>query len=122
MSVTGKNFLRQSSTTAARAYPDDASSLTGYGTTSVNKLKGAKFSATIVPYCGAGGSFIVSYKRTKIINVEEDPDHPVGRGSPFPGVMRSIRLPWIQSGNVLIKCRAGKPEGNLSLSGIMTTK
>lgn len=45
------------------------------------KLKGAKESTTICPYCGVGCGLIVSTRDGKIINIEGDPDHPINQGS-----------------------------------------
>lgn len=45
------------------------------------KIKYAKESTTICPYCAVGCSQIVSVSNGKIINIEGDPDHPVNQGS-----------------------------------------
>ncbi len=45
------------------------------------KIKYAKESTTICPYCAVGCSEIVSVSNGKIINIEGDPDHPVNLGS-----------------------------------------
>ena len=45
------------------------------------KIKYAKESTTICPYCAVGCSQIVSVSKGKIINIEGDPDHPVNQGS-----------------------------------------
>lgn len=45
------------------------------------KIKYAKESTTICPYCAVGCSEIVSVSNGKIINIEGDPDHPINQGS-----------------------------------------
>jgi len=45
------------------------------------KIKYAKESTTICPYCAVGCGIIVSTRNGKVINTEGDPDHPVNQGS-----------------------------------------
>ncbi len=45
------------------------------------KIKYAKETTTICPYCGVGCGIIVSARNGKVINTEGDPDHPVNKGS-----------------------------------------
>ena len=45
------------------------------------KIKYAKESTTICPYCGVGCSEIVSVSNGRVINIEGDPDHPINQGS-----------------------------------------
>lgn len=49
----------------------------------INKLKNAKQSTTICPYCGVGCGLICSTDTAdgKIINIEGDPDHPINEGA-----------------------------------------
>jgi formate dehydrogenase major subunit len=58
----------------AKAYADEVR---------VNKLKTAKQSTTICPYCAVGCGIICSTdtKAGKIINTEGDPDHPINQGA-----------------------------------------
>lgn len=58
----------------AKAYADDIK---------VNKLKSARQTTTICPYCAVGCGIICSadIKAGKIINTEGDPDHPTNEGS-----------------------------------------
>jgi len=79
MPVTRRNFLKLSGATAAGAFLGGTSFLTGCKPT--DKLKGARETTTICPYCGVGCSLIVSAKDGNIINIEGDPDHPINRGS-----------------------------------------
>lgn len=45
------------------------------------KIKYAKETTTICPYCGVGCGGIVSVENGKVINIEGDPDHPINEGS-----------------------------------------
>lgn len=45
------------------------------------KIRYAKETTTICPYCAVGCGIIVSARDGKVINTEGDPDHPVNRGS-----------------------------------------
>lgn len=45
------------------------------------KLKYAKETTTICPYCGVGCGIIVAAQDGKVINTEGDPDHPINEGS-----------------------------------------
>lgn len=45
------------------------------------KIKYAKETTTICPYCAVGCGIIVSAKDGRIINIEGDPDHPINQGS-----------------------------------------
>ncbi len=58
----------------AKAYADELK---------IKKLKSAKQSTTICPYCAVGCGLICSTdtKEGKIINIEGDPDHPISEGA-----------------------------------------
>lgn len=45
------------------------------------RIRYAKQSTTICPYCGCGCGEIVSVSHGRVINIEGDPDHPVNRGA-----------------------------------------
>jgi formate dehydrogenase major subunit len=45
------------------------------------KIKYAKETTTICPYCSVGCSIIVSSRDGKVINTEGDPDSPINKGS-----------------------------------------
>jgi formate dehydrogenase major subunit len=49
----------------------------------IDKIKTAKQSTTICPYCAVGCGLICSTdtKEKKIINIEGDPDHPINEGA-----------------------------------------
>ncbi len=58
----------------AKAYADEVKA---------TKMKGAKPSTTICPYCGVGCGLVCSTdtKSGQIINIEGDPDHPINEGA-----------------------------------------
>jgi len=45
------------------------------------RIKGAKQTTTICPYCSVGCGIIVHTKDGKVINTEGDPDHPINEGT-----------------------------------------
>jgi len=45
------------------------------------KIKYAKETTTVCPYCSVGCSIIVSVRDGKVINTEGDPDSPINKGS-----------------------------------------
>ena len=45
------------------------------------RIRYARQTTTICPYCGCGCGQIISARDGKVINVEGDPDHPVNEGS-----------------------------------------
>lgn len=45
------------------------------------RIRYARQSTTICPYCGCGCGLIVSARNGRVINTEGDPDHPVNEGS-----------------------------------------
>lgn len=46
-----------------------------------SRIRYAKSTTTICPYCGCGCGQIVSVSKGKVVNVEGDPDHPINQGS-----------------------------------------
>lgn len=58
----------------AKAYADEAK---------MKKMKSAKNTTSICPYCSVGCGLIVSVDpgSGKVINIEGDPDHPISEGS-----------------------------------------
>jgi len=45
------------------------------------KIKEAKMSTTICPYCAVGCGIIVHARKGKVVNTEGDPDHPINQGA-----------------------------------------
>jgi formate dehydrogenase major subunit len=80
MGVSRRDFLKLSGGTVvvatlgvnldpAKAYAKDL------------RIKNAKQTTTICPYCSVGCGIIVHAENGKIINTEGDPDHPINEGS-----------------------------------------
>ena len=83
MAMTRRTFLKVSGGTTGAA-------LTGiFGVKSVEarakdlrlRIRYAKQSTTICPYCGVGCGQIVSASKGKVVNIEGDPDHPINEGA-----------------------------------------
>lgn len=45
------------------------------------KIKYARETTTICPYCAVGCGIIVAARNGKVVNTEGDPDHPINKGS-----------------------------------------
>jgi len=45
------------------------------------RIKGAKETRTICPYCSVGCGILVYTKDGKVVNTEGDPDHPINEGT-----------------------------------------
>jgi formate dehydrogenase major subunit len=80
MGVSRRDFLKLSGSAAlvaslgvnldpAKAYAKDL------------RIKNAKQSTTVCPYCSVGCGIIVYAENGKIINTEGDPDHPISEGT-----------------------------------------
>ena len=82
MGISRRDFLKYSgstaivSTVANGLTPGEASA-----NERDNRLKGAKVSTTICPYCAVGCGMQAHTKNGKIINIEGDPDHPINQGT-----------------------------------------
>ena len=48
------------------------------------KIKGAKETKTVCPYCSVGCGIIVHTKDGKVVNTEGDPEHPINEGTLCP--------------------------------------
>ena len=48
------------------------------------RIKGAKETTTICPYCSVGCGIIVHTKDGKVVNTEGDPEHPISEGTLCP--------------------------------------
>lgn len=49
-----------------------------------SKIKGAKETKTICPYCSVGCGIVVHTKDGKLVNAEGDPEHPINEGTLCP--------------------------------------
>jgi formate dehydrogenase major subunit len=88
MSMTRREFLAISSALGAglalSSFGIDLGPANAYAADiKANKLKSAKQTATICPYCAVGCGIICSVDTIagSIINTEGDPDHPINEGS-----------------------------------------
>lgn len=82
MRVTRRDFLKLSGVTAASA----ALSQLGFAAVAEAKVRDfkireAKVSPTICPYCGVGCGQLVYVRDGKVVQVEGDPDNPQNMGS-----------------------------------------
>ena len=80
MQVTRKKILQLSGITAAGTFFGGISFLNSCKTKPL-KLKGAKETTTICPFCAVGCGLVVAVRDGRIINIEGDPDHPINKGS-----------------------------------------
>lgn len=82
MSLSRRDFLKLSggaavvSAVSVEAVPKDAPA-----EVPAARLKGAKETKTICPYCSVGCGMIAHTKDGKLINAEGDPDHPISEGT-----------------------------------------
>jgi len=83
MSLSRRDFLKLSGGTAVAGAvagnvlkPEDASAAVKEA-----RIKGAKETTTICPYCSVGCGIIAHTKDGKLINAEGDPNHPVNEGT-----------------------------------------
>jgi len=72
LKLSGGTLLVSSLTTEARAEEQKARTL---------RIKGAKETATICPFCSVGCGIIAQTKDGKVVNTEGDPDHPINEGT-----------------------------------------
>jgi formate dehydrogenase major subunit len=81
MGVSRRDFLKISGTAAV------ASTVVGLSPQEVeanqreNRLKGAKVTTSICPYCAVGCGMLVHTKNKKVISIDGDPEHPISRGT-----------------------------------------
>lgn len=81
--ITRRSFLKVSGATAAGmalgSLGFDLSPVAAYAQTL--RIREAKETTTICPYCAVGCGIIVHTRDGKIINTEGDPDHPINEGA-----------------------------------------
>jgi formate dehydrogenase major subunit len=82
MGVSRRDFLKISGSTlllgplAAPASADEQ--------VRESKIKGAKETRTVCPYCSVGCGIIVYTKDGKLVSIEGDPEHPINEGTLCP--------------------------------------
>jgi len=84
MSLSRRDFLKLTGGTAVAGTavgtalkPDEASAVEFRE----SRIKGAKETTTICPYCSVGCGILVHTKDGKVINTEGDPNHPINEGT-----------------------------------------
>ncbi len=83
MVMTRREFLRVSSVTmgATLIAPFAMRSAEAKADELHSRIRYAKQTTTICPYCAVGCGQIVSTNDGRVINIEGDPDHPISEGS-----------------------------------------
>jgi formate dehydrogenase major subunit len=83
MSISRRDFLKISGGTAVAGVlaAESPSPAEASPADTALRIKGAKKTTTICPYCSVGCGIIVHTKDGKVINTEGDPDHPVNEGT-----------------------------------------
>ena len=81
MDLTRRGFLKVSGVVTSAAILGRFGCASPGATAGELRIKYAKESTTICPYCAVGCGIIVSAKDGKVINTEGDPDHPINQGS-----------------------------------------
>jgi formate dehydrogenase major subunit len=82
MALSRRDFLKLSggaavAGTVAAGIPTDEA----FAETQEPRIKGAKETKSICPYCSVGCGIVVHTKDGKVINTEGDPDHPISEGT-----------------------------------------
>ena len=80
MRLSRRDFLKLSGTTvtatASGLTPRDAAARGPE-----NRVRGARVSRTVCPYCAVGCGMLVHTMDGRVVNIEGDTDHPINRGS-----------------------------------------
>jgi len=85
MDVSRRDFLKMSGGTLALGTLVAGSAVKeSEAATPTLRIKDAKVTTTICPYCSVGCGILVYTKDGKVINTEGDPDHPVNEGALCP--------------------------------------
>ena len=81
MGISRRDFLKYSGGTAVAGTVAALTPGTAAARERNNRIKGAKVTTTICPYCAVGCGMLVYTQDGKVIKIEGDPDHPISRGS-----------------------------------------
>ena len=85
MEVSRRTFLKLSAVGVAGATLAklglDLKPAQTYAETPELRIRYAKETTTICPYCGVGCGQIAAVENGKVINIEGDPDHPINQGA-----------------------------------------
>jgi formate dehydrogenase major subunit len=81
MGISRRDFLKYSGGTAVAGTVVGLSAEETQAREKESRIKGAKTTTTICPYCAVGCGMIAYSKNGKVVNIEGDPEHPINRGS-----------------------------------------
>ena len=81
MGVSRRDFLKIGGTAAVASTVVGLSPHEARANQRENRLKGAKVSTSICPYCAVGCGMLVHSKNNKVISIEGDPEHPISQGN-----------------------------------------
>lgn len=82
MDVSRRDFLKGAGATAGVGFVGLFGGMfSAQAAVAHTRIRYARQSTTICPYCGVGCGQIVSSSGGRIINIEGDPDHPINEGS-----------------------------------------
>ncbi|MFC2060198.1 formate dehydrogenase-N subunit alpha [Chloroflexota bacterium] len=85
MQINRRSFLKLSAASVAGAtlaeFGLDLKPAQAHAKMSELRIRYAKKTTTICPYCAVGCGLIVAVEDGKVINVEGDPDHPINQGA-----------------------------------------
>ncbi len=83
MQISRRSFLKLSGATTLSVMLADLGFDLSQASAQVQglKIKSAKATPTICPYCSVGCGILVYNENGKLVNTEGDPDHPINQGS-----------------------------------------
>lgn len=81
MGLSRRDFLKLTGGTAVAGTVAGVAPGSAEANERKNRIKDAKATTSICPYCAVGCGMLVYSKNGKVIQVEGDPDHPINRGS-----------------------------------------
>jgi formate dehydrogenase major subunit len=79
--LSRRDFLKLTGATAVAGTTVAAAPGAAEANERENRLKGAKATTTICPYCAVGCGMVAYSKNGKVIHVEGDPEHPINQGT-----------------------------------------
>jgi formate dehydrogenase major subunit len=82
MGVSRRDFLKLSGSTLLLG--SLAAPISAEAQERESRIKGAKQTTTVCPYCSVGCGIIVHTKDGKVVYTEGDPDHPINEGTLCP--------------------------------------
>ncbi len=83
MQISRRSFLKLSGATTLSVMLADLGFDLSQASAQVRgfKIKSAKATPTICPYCSVGCGILIYNENGKLVNAEGDPDHPINQGS-----------------------------------------